>query len=258
MYPKTGIQCLFLCMAILFVMGFETGSELDDLVARTGKDPTSYLAEKATANRLVLLGTRHDSRQGNDLILNALPFLAGQAGVTVLFVEIPTSQQGAIDLFSRDLGPAGDIRIPDIIGGQGYPRIITRARELGMEIVAIDADEGSLEERDRWMAGRVSEYFALHSAARGLVVVGNSHVYRNVAWAHGGCPTMAERLRELKPFSVVMWPEAIDRGAPVALDVDARAFLGLKDPTLQCMNVNPRTCLATTADGVILLGKHPH
>ena len=258
MYTKTGIQCLFLCMATLFVMGFETPSELDELVAHTGKDPASYLAEKASANRLVLLGTRHDSRQGNDLILNALPALAGQAGVTVLFVEIPTSQQGAIDLFTRDLGPAGDIRIPDIIGGQGYPRIISRARELGMKIVAIDADEGSLEERDRWMAGRVSEYFALHPAARGLVVVGNSHVYRNVAWAHEGCPTMAERLRELKPFSVVMWPEAIDRGAPVALDVDARVFFGLKDPTLQCMNVNPRTCLATTADGVILLVKQPH
>ncbi len=106
------------------------------------------------------------------------------------------------------------------------------------------------------MASRVSDYLAIHPGSKGLVIVGNCHVFKNVEWAYDGHPSMADYLKPQRPFSIVMWPGAIERGLPLALDIDHLTFLGLKDPTLTCMNILPQTCLATSADGVILLTDH--
>jgi hypothetical protein len=244
---------LVVCIAFLFCMAVKLRPTLPELASSNGKNPASYLVEKAASHRLILLGTRHDNTQIHDLILDILPGLAKEAGITTLFVEIPSNQQGVIEGFRKGLCPASDIKIHEIIASHSYLKIIARARDLGMEIIAIDNDENEQVTRDRWMASRVSDYLALHPGSKGLVVVGNCHVFKNVEWAYDGYPSLADYLQSLKPFSVVMWPGAIERGLPLALDIDHHTFLGLKDPTLACMNILPQTCLATSADGVILL-----
>lgn len=253
-HPRLHTIYLLLCIAFLFGMGAKAGPEFQTLISDRGKTPSSYLVEKAISHRLILLGTRHDSRLANSLISEILTDLAKQAGVDALFVEIPSSQQNAIDRFSKGDGQVQDIKIPGIIASQEYLKILVRAKDLGMEIIAIDTDNSAHGSRDEWMAGCISEYLEKHPGFKGLVVVGNCHVYKNVGWAHKGCQTLAENLVSLKPFSIIMWPGALEKGSPVALDIEHQAFLGLKDPTLLCMNVLPETCLSTTADGVILLG----
>jgi hypothetical protein len=244
---------LLACIALFFCMGVKLCPALHELASSNGKNPASYLAEKAASHRLILLGTRHDNKQIHDLIFDILPVLVKEAGITTLFVEIPSNQQGVIELFRKGLCPASDIKIHEIIASHAYLKVIARAQALGMDIIAIDNDENGKVTRDRWMASRVSEYLVLHPGSKGLVIVGNCHVYKNVEWAYDGHPSMADYLQSLRPFSVVMWPGAIESGLPLALDIDHLTFLGLKDPTLTCMNILPQTCLATSADGVILL-----
>jgi hypothetical protein len=244
---------LFVCIAFLFCMGVKIRPTIHELASNNGKDPASYLAEKAASHRLILLGTRHDNKQIHDLISDILPGLVKKAGITTLFVEIPSNQQGVIERFRKGLCPASDIKIHEIIASHAYLRIIARAQALGIDIIAIDNDENGQVTRDQWMASCVSDYLVLHPGSKGLVIVGNSHVFKNVEWAYEGHPSMADYLKPLRPFSVVMWPGAIERGLPLALDIDHLTFLGLKDPTLACMNILPQTCLATSADGVILL-----
>ena len=253
MDQRTRTVSLFVCIAFLFCMGVKLRPTLYELASSNGKNPASYLAEKAASHRLILLGTRHDNKQIHDLIFDILPGLVKESGITTLFVEIPSHQQGVIERFRKGLCPASDIKIHEIIDSRTYLKIIARAQDLGMDIIAIDNDENGQITRDQWMASRVFDYLALHPGSKGLVIVGNCHVFKNVEWAHDGHPSMADYLQSLKPFSVVMWPGAIERGLPVALDIDYHTFLGLKDPTLTCMNILPQTCLATSADGVILL-----
>ena len=243
---------LFVCMALIFSMGAKSHPTLHELATSKGKNPASYLAEKAASHRLILLGTRHDNKQINDLIFDVLPGLVKEAGITTLFVEIPSSQQGVIECFRKGLCPPSAIKVHEIIASYAYLRILTRAKDLGMDIVAIDNDENVQVTRDRWMASRVSDYLSLHPGSKGLVIIGNCHVYKDIEWKYDGYHSMADYLQSLKPFSVVMWPGGIESGLPVALDTDPYTFLGLKDPTLTCMNILPQTCLATTADGVIL------
>ncbi len=234
-------------------MGVKIRPTINELASSVGKAPASYLAEKAASHRLILLGTRHDNKQIHDLISDILPSLVKKDGITTLFVEIPSNQQGVIDRFTKGLCPASDIKIHEIIASHAYLKMIARAKALGMDIIAIDNDENSQVTRDQWMASRITDYFAIHPGSKGLVIVGNCHVYKNVEWACDGHLSMADYLKPLKPFSVVMWPGAIERGLPLALDIDRLAFMGLKDPTLACMNILPQTCLSTSADGVILL-----
>lgn len=245
--------CLIACIALLFGMGAKLRPELREQAASKGRNPASYLAQKAASHRLILLGTRHENKQANGLIIDILPGLAREAGITVLFVEIPSSQQDIIERFRKGLSPAHDIRIHEIIGSQDYLNIIVRAQSLGLDIIAIDHDGSAPMTRDQWMASRVSNYLALHPGSKGLVVVGNSHVYRNVCWERDGHLSLADHLHPLRPFSVVMWPGALETEVPKALDIDYHTFSGVKDPTLTCMSIGPQTCLATTVDGVILL-----
>lgn len=235
-------------------MGGKQATRMHELASKSGKNPASYLAEKALSHRLILLGTRHGNPRVSTLIADSLPLLASQAGISVLFAEVPSSQQDVIDKFRKGTGQVIDIGIHEIIATPEYLGILTRAKELGMDIVAIDADTGSRMTRDAWMARCIEDYYAAHPGSRGLVVVGNSHVYKNIDWGCGVNQSLADHIKALKPFSVVMWPGALKLGEPLALDVDHETFLGLKDPTLSCMNVLSGTCLATTADGVILLG----
>jgi hypothetical protein len=240
-------------LAFVLCTGFRYTPAIDELAESSGKHPASYLVQKAALHRLILLGTKHNNNQMNDLIYDALPGLVKEAGINTLFVEIPSNQQDVIELFRKGLCPASEIKISEIITSHTYLKIISKAQELGMDIIAIDNDENRQITRDQWMASRVSDYLALHPGSKGMVIVGNYHVFKNVEWANGGSPSMADYLRPLRPFSVVMWPGAIKKGCPLALDIDRKSFHGLKDPTLECMNILSHTCLATSADGVILL-----
>jgi hypothetical protein len=188
-------------------------------------------------------------------MVEILPFLVRDAGVNTLFVEIPSNQQGAIECFRTGRCPAAAISIHQIIASQAYLNVLCKARDLGIDIIAVDSGEDRQVSRDLWMAERISDYLNGHPQARGLVVVGNSHVLKKVAWTSGGNPSLADHLKPFNPFSVLVWPGALSNSGPKALDSDPGIFLGVKDPTLKTMNTTPGTCIATCTDGVILLAE---
>ncbi len=234
-------------------MGVKFRATLPEWTSSSGKNPALYLADKVVSHRLILLGTQHNNEQIHELIFDILPGLVKEAGITTLFVEIPSNQQPVIERFKKGLCPAEDIYINEVITSQAYLKIIVKAQDLGMDIIAIDNGENGQIIRDKWMASRVLDYLTLHPSTKGLVIVGNRHVFKNVKWTYGEDPSLADYLKSLKPFSVVIWPGAIEGGLPVALDIDPLVFLGVKDPTLMCMNILSKTSLATSADGVIFL-----
>jgi hypothetical protein len=55
-------------------MGVKLRPTLHELALSNGKNPASYLVEKAASHRLILLGTMHDNKQIHDLIFEILPF----------------------------------------------------------------------------------------------------------------------------------------------------------------------------------------
>jgi uncharacterized iron-regulated protein len=234
-------------------MGVKFQPTLPEWRSSCGKNPASYIADKLASHRLILLGTQHNNEQIHGLIFDILPGLVKESGVNTLFVEISSNQQPVIERFKKGICPVEDININKIIASQAYLKILVKAQDLGMDIIAIDNGENKQINRDQWMASCVLNYLTFHPSTKGLVIVGNRHVLKNVKWTYGGDSSLADYLKPMKTFSVVSWPGAIEGGLPVALDIDRQVFLGVKDPTLMCMNILPQTSLATSADGVIFL-----
>jgi uncharacterized iron-regulated protein len=240
-------------IALPFCMGAASETTLIESAIRSGKDPTSYLETKIADSGLILIGTQHKNALSHELISDALPALVRISGVTVLFVEIPSDQQTVIERYRKGLCQAGDIVIHGIVDSPAYRKILARAKDLGMEIIAVDNSDRDRISRDQGMASRIFAYLSSHPGVKGLVVVGNCHVLKNLQWHGGVALSLADHLKAFRPFSIVMWPGALKHGSPKALDTDPSTFLGIKDPTLRCMNIHQKTSLADTADGVILL-----
>jgi hypothetical protein len=246
-----------LCSFVLIVLciGLKPLPDFQAAAAMKGQKPSSYLYEKARRNRLLLVGTQHSNNGVQNLITQSLPGLVSMGGVNTLFVEIPSDQQPVIDRFMEGAATIQDIRMWPIIATDAYRQLIIKARDLGLDIVAIDNNTDTSVPRDTWMAQRVTEFLNANPEARGMIVVGNRHVLKNVRWTCGRSRTLADNLSGFKPFCVIIWPGSMDSAEPVGLDLDPAHFDGVKDPTLNCINLEPDISLPTVADGIILMPK---
>jgi len=219
-------------------------------------EPGSYLADKARANRIVLIGKHHKNIHIHNLIIHSLPALVATAGISTLFVEIPSSQQEAINRFCKGDEGVETIEVCDIIESPSYREILLKARSLGMKIIAIDAPVPCSITRDEWMARRVKAYLEEDPQSKGLVLAGQRHVFKGLQWVHVIEPSLADHLESYGVFSVITWPNAIDNLVPVAMDINSSYFSGVRDPTLMAMNITEQVCLATAADGVIFMPRN--
>jgi uncharacterized iron-regulated protein len=243
---------LLFCVVLSGSRGMTTTSAYSfDLADNT----TAYLVGKAREKRILLIGTHHRNAIIHHIIASALPSLVSDAGVKTLFVEIPTSQQKAIDDFSRGKLEVEDIRISEIVTSPSYREVLKQARALKLAIVAIDSEIPSPVSRDQYMAQNVAAYMRNHPQTRGIVIVGARHVLKGIEWVCSDSPSLADYLKGFETFSVVPWPDADDTTLPVAMDVSPERFTGVKMPLLKAMNVQPQVCVASTADGIILLPK---
>lgn len=218
-------------------------------------NPTAYLVSKAREKKLVLIGTHHRNIYIHNVITKSLPFLIKEAGINILFVEIPTSQQQLINLFCAQKLNVDSIGISDIVTSPSFKEVLNQARSLGMTIIAIDTEVPSPVSRDEWMAKQVSSYLEEHPKGKGIVVVGARHVLKGLEWVCTDSPSLADYLKDLDTFSVVPWPDAADTNLPVAMDISTVNFGGVRMPLLSSMNVRPHVSLVSAADGIILLPK---
>ena len=247
------ITALVLCVLMFTSIGTTSDGQNHPYSA---EDPGSYLVEKAQQNRLILFGTHHKDNGIHNLIINMLPDLVNKAGVDTLFVEIPFSQQPVIDRFLKGEVQVDEIQISEIIASTSFCDILLKARDLKMNIVAIDKKEPSPLSRDEWMALHVGNYLNEHPDSKGLIKVGERHVLKDIQWAHTNEPSLADHLIMFTPFSVMTWPKGTDNALPIAMDVNPVYFKDIQDPTLKALNTKPQVSIATSADGIILMPKH--
>lgn len=234
-------------------IGFYPQEEISLYIKRHGADPVDYLVKKAQEHRVLLIGTHHKDPLIHNIIISALPVLVREAQIDTIFVEIPIDQQDTINSFMEGSAPVDAICMWEGIACPTYLNILLAARNLGLDIVAIDQPIGITGSRDTWMVHEVSSYYALHSDTKGIVIAGVRHVLKGIKWSHTIEPSLADLLVVPGAFSVVMWPDAIDGHCPKAVDIEPRLFSGVKDTALMSMNIKPQVSLASAADGVILL-----
>jgi hypothetical protein len=255
LHLRSSITILLTLVLTVLCLGLKPMPDFQSLAVVKGQEPSSYLYEKACRNRLLMVGTLHSSNLVQNLITQSLPGLVTTGGVNTLFVEIPSDQQPVIDRFMKGSATVQDIHMWPIIATDAYLRLIIKARDLGLDIVAIDNNSDPSISRDAWMAQRVSGFLNAHPKARGVVVVGNRHILKNVQWACGQGKTLADNLTGFKPFSIIIWPGSMDSAESAALDLDPDHFDGVKDPTLNCINSAADISLPAVADGIILMPK---
>ncbi|MEA3223058.1 MAG: hypothetical protein U9P49_07840 [Thermodesulfobacteriota bacterium] len=234
-------------------IGFYSQEDISLYINRHGVDPVDYLVKKVQEHKLLLIGTYHKNPLIHNIIISALPVLVREAKIDTIFVEIPTDQQDTINSFMEESAPVYAIRMWEGIACPTYLNILLVARNLGLNIIAIDQSLGIAGSRDTWMVQEILSYYALHPDTKGLVVAGERHVLKGIKWSHTIEPSLADLLGVSGAFSVVMWPDAIDGHCPKALDIEPRLFSGVKDAALMSMNIKPQVGLASAADGVILL-----
>lgn len=220
-------------------------------------NPTAYLVNKAREKKIMLIGTHHRNAYIHEVVTEALPTLKKEAKISTLFVEIPTSQQPNIDKFCMGLTGVDGIRVHSIVTSPSFLKILNRARDLGMNIVAIDADVPCPVSRDEWMSQNVISYMKQHPDEKAIVIVGARHVLKGLEWAFSHAPTLADHLSTYDIFSVVPWPESDEADMPVAMDITPTRFEGVSLPLLRAMNLKPSVTILTVADGIILLPKTP-
>ncbi len=250
MQQRCCIMIIAFCL-VLFASAGITSSNSDHVLR--GLEPGSYLVEKAGVNRLLLIGTHHKNIHIHHLIIQSLPALVADAGINTLFVEIPTSQQEAIERFMSNDAGVETIEVCEIIASPSYREILLKARSLGMNIIAMDSPGPFDITRDEWMARHVTAYLEDHPQAKGLIIAGQRHVLKGIKWNYVTEPSLADHLEAYAAFSVITWPDAHDEVLPFALDINPSQFAGIKDPTLMAMNTREQVSLATSADGVIFM-----
>ena len=241
------------CIALILCIGNKPCPNFWASAVLTGQKPIPYLVEKANQGKLLLIGTRHDNIDMHNIITDSLPMLVKEAGLNTLFLEIPSSQQTNINRFLDGKADLREIGMWKIISSDSYCNILCKARELGINVVAMDNNEDPLIPRDKWMAMHVSGYLKDNPAVRGMIVVGNCHILKNIKWASREGLSLADYLKNYKSFSVLMWQDDFDSSRPLAMDIDPEVFKGVKDPTLKSLNLLPQISLCNSADGVIFL-----
>lgn len=242
------------CLALAAMVGMPAANAFS-LDLELADNPTAYLVNKAREKRILLIGTHHRNDYIHEVIANSLPTLAEHAKINTLFVEIPSSQQPNIERFRSGLIEADGIWIHSIVTSPSFLNILNQARDLGMNIIAMDADVPSTVNRDKWMSEKVITYMEQHPDEKAIVFVGARHVLKGLEWAFSHTPTLADHLSTYDTFSVVPWPDSVDVDQAVAMDITPTKFEGVNLPLLRAMNLKPHVTILTVADGVILLPK---
>ncbi len=241
-------------LALVAMVGM-LGTNAFSLDLELADNPTAYLVNKAKKKKILLIGTHHRNAYIHEVIANSLPTLAEQAKINTLFVEIPSSQQPNIDRFCNGLIEVDGIWVHSIVTSPSFLKILDQARDLDMNIIAMDADVPSPVNRDKWMSEKVITYMEQHPDEKAIVFVGARHVLKGLEWAFSHAPTLADHLSTYDTFSVVPWPDGADSDQAVAMDITPTKFEGVNLPLLRAMNLKSHVTILTVADGIILLPK---
>jgi hypothetical protein len=179
------------------------------------EDTFSYVLGKFRTHDVVFLGTKHKQQRILEFIAELLPRLR-DAGVTHLGLEVSSNQQANIDRYLTDGTGLDNIRLHYALDCPAYRNLFKTTLDLrqtySLEAVALDLPPALYQSRfnrDEWMAQSIRKIFEEDREAKVLVVVGNLHILKKIAWKEYR-PTQRASLRrylvdsmpDLRAFSV--------------------------------------------------------
>ena len=151
-------------------------------------DPSSYILEKLKISDVVLLGTKHKQKRILDFISGILPRLH-EVGVSHIGLEIPSDQQPYIDHYMECGTGINNIKLHHTIDCPEYRDLLKAIRKSrGINVfkpVALDLPPSLYEShwnRDEYMALSICNILDKYPDSKLLVVVGNLHALKNIAW----------------------------------------------------------------------------
>ncbi|MGJ0484388.1 MAG: hypothetical protein ACR65R_07625 [Methylomicrobium sp.] len=230
------------------------------LRAEEGVDP---ILDGMTSGSITFIGESHKHVESAMLVKDLVTVAIERGQCPVLALEIADSQQPAIDRVLDQGYPVSAIDIPASIDHLPLRALIThlatlRTRSSCLSIVAIDAGPDNPNDRDEWMATRLSK---LAGDRPILVLIGALHTLKKVDWlVKSGKPSVAERLAA-KGFRVRSFPQRwipdhcragenrnqrfISTDMPEALTI-------LNDSLMSLINAKPHESTRGVVDGFIL------
>lgn len=137
-----------------------------ETIKEHGRDPAKAMRDLVKNHDVVIVGERHSDEHlirkiGPDLIR-----AAHEAGATKLYLEV--TDQSAIDTYLTTGDPS---QLPALNRTKGYQKILDTAKELGMEIVAVDDDRPF--HRNEAMSRNITN--DLRDGEKGVLLVGSKH-----------------------------------------------------------------------------------
>ena len=183
---------------------------LQEHLALHAVEPLAAVRALTRHARLLCLGERHDV--AGRVLLAELVKAAAEGGAKWLFVEVDADEQPQLDDFMCS-GHVADL--PTSAGGgraavmpfqQPFVDALLVAQQMGMRIVAMDAPEAELDERNHVMALTVEQHLQQASGC-GVVIVGQLHLVPRPIL---GCQaSMAALLRDSLDGAVVTVGRAV-------------------------------------------------
>jgi hypothetical protein len=184
---KTGSAILSILL-ILFLWNDTSSKDMVKFGHNFLVDPSSYVLEKLKISDVVLLGTKHRQKDILDFISGILPRLH-EAGVSHIGLEIASDQQPYIDHYMESGIGTNDIRLHHSIDCPEYRDLLKAIRKSGqknvLKPVALDLPPSLYESRwnrDEYMAKTICNVFDKNPDAKLLVIVGNLHALKKIAW----------------------------------------------------------------------------
>lgn len=152
------------------------------------KNPRSYVLQKLKRHDIVFLGTTHRKQAILNFVSDLIPHL-NEFGITHLGLEISSDQQDRIDNLLQTGTGLETIDIHSQIDSPEYRNILKTIWELDQRkrpaIIALDLPRSKYQgkiNRDEWMARSITKIFKRDPNAKMLVVIGNLHVLKKIAW----------------------------------------------------------------------------
>lgn len=208
---------LLVALLILVVLHARAASPVDSAPTCQLDVPVPELVSSA---KVVFFGELHGTKETPALVGEYVCWLSHRSGEVIVGLEIPTTEQAAIDAYLASSGSAEDrtkliagafwqYRFHDGRSSQAMVGLIERARQINhadgkVIVVAFDGREAG-QARDAGMAGKLSKFIQSFPDAKVVALVGNLHALKTKGTPYDpAVEPMAFLLSPLRPISLTI------------------------------------------------------
>ncbi len=160
-------------------------SEIKKDINKNGKDPAQALVDAMKDSRVLAIGEQHVPSPNalRKMIAETIPKLKA-AGATHLALEMPPSYQEYLDRFMKDgkFDEADLKKMPKPFHDKDYIAVLKAARDAGIKLVAVDAEDNDVgnPDREKAMADSIQKILKADEQNKVILIAGMLHVIDGV------------------------------------------------------------------------------